>query len=70
MPQTEPLLKGRFSLYETADGGYHLAYLADGETEPKHLEVPAMAVRMAKLAAEGKLSPLKALAGMRHHEPA
>jgi hypothetical protein len=61
----EPFLKGRFNLYETPEGGYHLAYIPDGETETKHMEIPAMAVKTARLAAEGKLNPFKALMGMR-----
>ncbi len=69
-PLPEPFLKGRFNIYETAEGGYHLAYLADGETETRHMEVPPMAVRMARMAAEGKLNPIKAMMGMRHSEPA
>lgn len=64
MPVPEPLLKGRFNLYETPDGGFHIAYLADGDDETRHLEVPAMVVRMARASAEGKLNPVKALKEM------
>lgn len=60
----EPILKGRFNLYETPDGGFHIAYMADGETETRHLEIPAMVVRMARLSAEGKLNPVKAIKEM------
>lgn len=55
---TEPVLKGRFTLYETPDGGYHVAYLPDDSTETRHLEIPGALVNLAKMGAEGKLSPL------------
>lgn len=54
----EPFLKGRFSLYETPDGGMHIAYLADGDTETRHMELPAFLMRNARALAEGKLNPL------------
>lgn len=69
----DPLMKGRFTLYETPNGGYHIAYLPDGEgEETRHLEIPGTIVHLARLGAEGKLSPVKlATAFMRHdHEPA
>ena len=55
---TEPLLKGRFTVYETSEGGYHIAYINDGQDDTKHLEVPAWAVNIARDASEGKLSPM------------
>jgi len=66
-PAPEPLLKGRFTMYETPDGGYHIAYLADGHADTKHLEVPGMVVRMAKMSAEGKLNPLQAMRQLMSH---
>lgn len=64
MPTPEPILKGRFNLYETADGAFVIVYIADGETETRRLDIPAMVVRMARLSAEGKLNPAKALKEM------
>jgi hypothetical protein len=55
---TEPMMKGRFTLYETPDGGYHIAYLADDTEETRHIEVPGPLVSLAKAGAEGKLNPL------------
>lgn len=55
------LMNGKFSLYETPEGGFHIAYNPEGESETKHLEIPAMVVRMAKMSAEGKLNPLGAI---------
>lgn len=68
----DPLLKGRFTLYETSDGGFHIAYLVDGKPEPCHVEIPAMVVRVAKMSAEGKLNPIKAMREIMggQHEPA
>jgi hypothetical protein len=69
----EAIMKGRFTLYPTPDGGYHIAYLPDGDgEETRHMEVPGAIVHLAKLGAEGKLSPMKlATAFMRReHEPA
>jgi hypothetical protein len=60
----EPILKGRFNLYETPDGGFHIAYIADDTTDTRHLEIPAMVIRMARMSAEGKLNPIKALKEM------
>lgn len=63
----DPVMKGRFTLYETPDGGYHIAYLPDGEgEETRHMEVPGAIVNLARMGAEGKLSPFamaKALMG-------
>ena len=57
----EPALKGRFTLYDTPEGGYHIAYQADGEDETRHLEIPGMVIRMARASAEGKLNPFQAM---------
>lgn len=63
MSLPEPFLKGRFNLYETPDGGYHLSYLPDGETETRHMEIPGKAVKFAESMANAKLNPFKFLAG-------
>jgi len=61
----DALMNGRFSLYETPEGGFHVAYIADGTEETRHLEIPAMVVKMARLGAEGKLTPMSAMQGLR-----
>ena len=45
---TEPMkiASGRFALYQTAKGGAHLTLQVDGEEEPRHVEIPAMIVKM------------------------
>jgi hypothetical protein len=67
-------MKGRFTLYETPDNGFHIAYLPDGdEEETRHMEVPGTIVHLAKMGAEGKLSPLalaRAFMNRENHEPA
>jgi hypothetical protein len=60
----DALMHGRFSLYETPEGGYHIAYALDNTADTRHLEIPAMVVRMAKAGAEGKLSPMKMMREM------
>ena len=70
MPVPEPMLKGRFNMWETPEGGFHIAYIADGTDETRHLDIPGMVVRMSRLAAEGKLNPAKALKEIMSHEPA
>lgn len=62
MPEAK--LTGRFAIYDTPDGGFHIAYIPDGSKDTQHLEIPAMLVRMGRLAAEGKLNPMQALKGL------
>lgn len=59
-----PVMNGRFALYETPDGGYHIAYQPDGDTEARHLEIPAIVIKMAKASAAGKLNPMTAMREM------
>ena len=70
MPVPEPAIKGRFNLWEMPDGGFHIAYIPDGDTDAKHLEIPGIVIRMARMSAEGKLNPMKALKEMMASEPA
>ena len=60
----EPLMNGKFTLYATPNGGYHIAWLPEGSDDTQHLEIPAFVASMAKAAAEGKLNPAKALKEM------
>ena len=59
----DALIKGRFSIYETGDGGIHLAFRLDGDSEDRHAELNRAMVRMMRLAANGK-DPLAMLRGM------
>ena len=43
----EPFMKGTFSVYNTPDGGYHIAYKLEGEDETNHAEIPGAALKMA-----------------------
>jgi hypothetical protein len=45
--EIEPIARGRFSLYVTPDGGYHIAALIDGEDNERHAEIPGAALKMA-----------------------
>jgi hypothetical protein len=42
-----PIMKGTFSVYDTPDGGYHIAYKLEGETDTNHAEIPGAALKMA-----------------------
>jgi hypothetical protein len=55
----QPKMKGRFSVYDTPDGGIHIVYQEDDSEESKHLEVPGHIFRMATMLESGALSPAK-----------
>jgi len=57
----DPVKKGRFNLYATPDGGFHIAYQEDGSEKVEHLELPGALIRAGKMMEEGKMSPLKML---------
>lgn len=64
-PTPEPKLKGRFNLYNTPDGGFHIAYQEDATEENpdpqiQHIDIPGQLVRASQMMAEGKLTPGKA----------
>jgi hypothetical protein len=40
-------MKGTFSVYNTPDGGYHIAYRLEGESETNHAEIPGAALKLA-----------------------
>ena len=63
----EPLMQGVFSIYETAGGGYHIAYRQDGSPEETHIDIPALVTRMARAVGAGKISVSREAAG---HLPA
>jgi hypothetical protein len=50
-----PRLKGRFSLYDTPDGGMHIAYLPDGATDTEHFEIPGKVLKVAQLIQSGQM---------------
>ena len=61
--EPQPVLRGKFSVYETPDGGYHIAYITDGQEDTNHLQIPGSALRMAaKLS--GSKNPLAAFSAM------
>lgn len=49
---SEPIVTGRFTVYETPSGGYHIVYRGDNETEndTHHLDIPPALVTMARKA--------------------
>lgn len=40
------IASGKFALYQTPKGGAHLTLAVDGEETPRHIEIPAMMVKM------------------------
>ena len=68
----EPTMRGRYTMYDLPDGGLHIAYTVEEEpgSEPRHLEIPGMVVRMARAAAEGRLNPVKAMRDLMSNAPA
>lgn len=64
-----PFLAGRFALFDTPDGGIHLAYRPDGEPEDHHEQLPADLVGLMRTLKEGGKPPspmamMRMLAGM------
>lgn len=49
-------MRGMFSVYETAGGGYHIAYRQHGSAEETHIDIPGMVVRMARVVGASKIS--------------
>lgn len=45
----KPFMTGTFSLYETPEGGYHLAYRPKDAEEDQHVEIPGMYLKLAKM---------------------
>jgi hypothetical protein len=64
MADPEPFIKGKFSIYETPDHGFHVAALFDGETEVRHAEIPGAMLKMAgMLSGSNPMTTLKNLFG-------
>ena len=58
------LHEGRYRLYEKPDGGLHLAYKRDDVEELQHMEIPGALINLARMAAEGNISPTQMLREM------
>lgn len=63
---TTPTMKGRFNLFKTPDGGFHVAYVKDPtedepEPETQHIDIPGSIVRASQMLADGKMTPGKAM---------
>jgi hypothetical protein len=57
-------MTGKFSLYDTADGGIHIAYLPDGTEETQHMVIPGKAIQLARMMESGKLNPASLMRAM------
>lgn len=60
-PQPELLLKGKFGIFETPDGGVHLVFQLDGQDGDKHMEFSPMMLKAMAMAFPGKGNPLQML---------
>jgi hypothetical protein len=53
----KPRFQGRFSVYDTDNGGIHIAWLPDGvdNSETQHIDLPGPIVAVIKNVGEGKI---------------
>jgi len=66
-----PRVRGKFALFDTDDGGLHIAYRPEGQDTDEHFHVPGHVLKMAKMFSEGDMSPMemmKNMMGMRGSE--
>jgi hypothetical protein len=62
--EPQAFIRGRFSIYETPDGGFHIAAIFDGEDETRHTEIPGAMLKMAGMLGGGNpLSMLRSMFG-------
>lgn len=59
------LHQGRYRLYEKQDGSLRIQYRRDDRDEDDFMEIPGAILRLAKLASEGKITPLAAMRAMK-----
>jgi hypothetical protein len=59
MADIEAKMTGRYALYDTPDGGIHIAYEIEGTGDTKHIEVPGSVLRMVQMLENGSMSPAK-----------
>jgi hypothetical protein len=62
-PEAMPtlLLKGKFGIFETPEGGVHLVFNLDGQDGDKHMEFTPVMLKMMQMAFPGKGNPLQML---------
>jgi hypothetical protein len=51
---SDALISGRFSVYETQNGGAHIALQLDGEEDTRHMEFPRAILKMAAMSCGGR----------------
>ena len=52
MSEPTKIAGGKFALYQTPKGAMHLTLQMEGEEEPRHVEIPALMVKMMLRKAE------------------
>lgn len=60
MTSPKEMMSGRFTMYETPQGGFHFSYVKDGEEEMRHLDIPPVVAKVMK----GEMNPMTAIRKM------
>jgi hypothetical protein len=60
-PQPKLLLKGKFGIFETPEGGVHLVFKLEGQEDDKHMEFTPFMLKAMAMAFPGKGNPLDML---------
>jgi hypothetical protein len=50
-----PMSSGTYAIYQTPQGGWHIAYLPSDTTDTQHFEIPAMAVQLFQAMQRGEM---------------
>lgn len=61
LPEPVLLLKGKFGIFETPEGGIHLVFKLEGQDEDKHMEFTPFMLKAMQMAFPGKGNPLQML---------
>lgn len=63
------LSQGTYAIYQTPEGGWHIAYLPSDTPDTQHFEIPAMAVQLFQAMQRGEMpSPISMMKKMMKHE--
>lgn len=61
----QPIMRGKFAIYETPDGGRLLAYQPEGENETSRFVIPAVIMRLIESQQRGeKINPMQLMKTM------
>lgn len=57
----QALIKGKFGIFETPEGGVHLVFQIEGQEGDKHMEFSPVMLKAMRMAFPGKGDPLQML---------